>query len=210
MKKENKIAAVIILGGMFFLLSACGPEEYKLQKRYASVFDDTEHYMFSEDAGYVRTITSNSESGESYTCTGTYYIDEDNGLTMFDDVDNKELLVQEFSGDIYKDYLCSVWQGELPKQYEETEISHSQFAKTGCSYDLECQFHEDGTFNFRMYRDEFDDISNESRDFVSKEGTYEVEKGKVICTNDDRSKNLAAVTYFKANDKIYGIWYVAE
>lgn len=207
MKKRNKTVAVMLMG-MLILLSACGTEEYKLQKKYAAVFDDAIYYEFAEDVTYVRTSPSYNEDDEAYSYTGTYYVDEDNCLTMFDAEEDESGIVQEFSGDIYENYLCSVWQGELPKKHEETEISHIEYTANTYGFEMECLFHEDGAFEFLMYQKDYRD---ESRELIfSKEGAYEVEHGKVVCTNDDGSQGISAITYFTANDKIYGIWLVAE
>lgn len=209
MKKGNRIVNVITIGSLLFLLSACGSKKDELQEKYVCAFDDTIHYEFSEDGTYAKILPSLVKDGESYSLTGTYSILEDNQLLMRDDM---SVLYEEFDGKIYKDYLCSVWKGELPKKNEDTKIDNTEINHSGNYggkyYDLRYFFFTDGTYSFSVFQKE-DPVWGGDL-IYSKKGTYEIEKGKVVCTNDDGTKEVSATTYFTVNDEIYGIWYVAE
>lgn len=200
MKKGNKIVTVMMLG-MLFLLSSCGSKRYKLQEKYVNVFKENVHYKFLEDSTYAVTYDDGDDPKP-----GTYLFGEgsENALKLFDDETARGY---EFIGGVYEDYLCIIWNGRLPKKYEDTKISRVSDDLEGRMY-MNCYFHEDGTYEFLMYLENYDTKIPEF--YHSQEGTYEVEKEKVVCTSDDGSKNIAASTYFMANDKIYSICFVAE
>lgn len=206
MKKGTKIAAVMMIGGMLFLLSSCGTKKYKLQEKYYTVSYEERHYEFSEDGTYA--ITYDDDKYTPHMGTYTFGEEGENTLRMFDDEIAEGY---QFVGEVYEDCLCEIWNGRLPQKYEDAKISYAVNDLEGRLY-ISYYFYEDGTYDFLSYKEDY--VTKNRELFVSQKGVYKVENGKVVCTctsvEGEGEIPISGTSLFMANGKVYNIVYVAE
>ena len=96
-------------------------------------------------------------------------------------------------GILYNNYICIIWNGLLPKTYEDTTITN-----TLGDLLLTYNFKEDKSYEYTV---------TSSNEIVNTEnGTYTVNDNEVICTKEDG----VVTTFISEEDKVFCIEYVKE
>lgn len=182
-----KITFILTVVFLAFGLAACDSDEDlsegKLKGRYVCAFDETV-FDFSEDG----TFTTNEGLGENEDCfSGTYEFEDDELRLCY--AENSYFI----AGYIYKSYICTIYNGELPLKYMDTTISREIENINSYKY----TFKEDKTY---------EEVVTSSGEIVyTKTGTYSIKGDTVTCTSDDNK-----ITTFINADKIYCIDYIKE
>ena len=195
----------LVIGAVFLLcllgLTGCKTDKNTFDGKYVSASDLPIYYEFSKDGTY--TTNYYEIVGEDWYDYGTYSI-EDNKLILFqgEDLDSEV----EF-GYIYKDTICSKWEGKLPLK-NETEESYIQY--NSGTYLTEFQFKKDGTFEVKRMRCA-KEICGYGHDhnyevYETETGTYKVNKNKVTCEKEDGT----ITTFYDTDDGVYGVNYIKE
>ena len=201
-KKAYFITGVVVLLCLLGL-TGCSTDKNIIKGKYVSASDDLPIYFeFSKDGTYT---TNNYEIvGEDWYDYGTYSI-EDNKLILFqgEDLDSEV----EF-GYIYKNMICSKWEGKLPLN-NESEESYIQI-KLSERYLKEFQFKKDGTYESKVMEcaKEICGYGHEHdyEVYKTKTGTYKVDKNKVTCEKEDGT----ITTFYDTDDGVYGVNYIKE
>lgn len=187
MKIKNK---PIILSICILLLSltACSANENTIEGKYINTLDNSIYYTFSDDGTYLTNdvwdMPIDSSEG-SYTITG-------NGLILYANSD------EDYSmnlGIIYKDYICSVWEGTLPENYSDKTLSKQLID----GFILTFTFNEDKNYEFTV-------ISDKNETVFTENGIYSINNDKVVCENNSGETS----EFINGDDKIYCIEYVKE
>ena len=198
MKKKTIRMNAMVTAGLLLGLAACGSRQDMLEGKYLHI-DSPAYFKFTED----ETFETNTYHGilKDEVHTGTYQLEGDH-LTMMMDGE------VDLDAYVYKDYICHLWEGELPETYEDTEVFYKYketdpaFYATTSTY----AFKEDGTF---QYIDEEDiGFGNETSRTIN--GTYQIEDGKVIITNNKEEGSDYTATFFTDHGRVFSIIFVKE
>ena len=201
-KKVYFIVGVVVLLCLLGV-AGCGTDKNVIKGKYVSANDDLPIYFeFSKDGTY--TTNYYEIVGEDWYDYGTYSI-EDNKLILFqgEDLDSEV----EF-GYIYKDAICSKWEGKLPlkNETEESYIQHKESER----YLTEIQFKKDGTYESKVMECA-KEICGYGHDhdyevYKTTTGTYKVNKNKVTGEREDNKID----TFYNTDNGVYGVNYVKE
>lgn len=184
----KKVLKTIILCMSFFcfILSACSSKD-SINGKYVSVYNDEIYYDFDDNNNF----TTNDVWFDSLEiCNGKYEID--NGfITLYGNNDGKSTF---YLGYYYNNYICSKWDGIMPKDYDNSTIT--------------CEIDENMTLIYYFYNDKTYKYSALEKDEIVHEeiGNYTIEDNKVICVNS-KGEN---VTFINEGDNIFCIDYIKE
>lgn len=190
-KYNAKMILVLIFTGLG--LSACGSKETDLNGKYNYVYEDGIYYNFVDGTNYT---TNNLRNGWNIndSGTGTYIIDGNKIITSINDDEYHTYEV----GYIYRNYIGSWWEGELPNKNDKTkEITIKLLDIDTLNY----QFKEDDTYEFTI-------VSGLSDNEVvfTEVGVYEIKGDIITCTNE----NNQVTTFLNSRDGIFCIEYIKE
>lgn len=213
-KKSYLVTGVVVLLCLLGL-TGCKTDKSVIKGKYMSVHDSSIYYEFSKDGTYITNYYEINDYGKelddmgiTWYDYGTYRIDK-NKLILFqgeDESDDTELLGSDF-GYIYKNMICSKWEGELPLE-KKSEEKYIQFKLS--SFLEEIQFKKDGIFELKMMKctKEICGYSHEHdyEVYKTKTGTYEVDKNKVTCESNDGIVS----TFYDTDNGVYCVQYIKE
>lgn len=206
-KKRFFIFAILLL----LELTGCKSNNSVLNGKYMGL--NTEfYYEFSKDGTYTTNFYDISGFGEelddmgiTWYDYGTYRIDE-NKLTLFNgEEESDDIELGSDFGYVYKNMICYKWEGELPLQNQETEVTYENWSIADT-----IQFNKDNTVEF-IYMACSGCNSSEShvhdyQTVETKTGTYEVEGNKVTCKDSDGLLTI----FYDTDDGILCVDFIKE
>lgn len=186
---------------LFLGLTACNSQEEKeITGTYVSVYDKSDYLVFDKDGTFINSMWTITSNGNTTIQDCFEYTINDNGLIIA--IDTTEYAGQnsfkEYEiGYLYEDYICSLWEGNLPKDYTDTTISY-EFEFVDEEYIFTYTFKNDMTYEYTA--------SSNEEILETKAGTYLIDKNTVTCT----SENNNVITFINADNKSYCIEYTKE
>ena len=185
--KTKNTTVILFIGILLLRLTSCSTNKTTIDGKYINVLDESIYYEFSNDNSYstnnVWDIPIDSSSG-SYTIT-------DNVLILYAN-DNEDYSMN--LGFVYKDYICSSWNGVLPMTDKNTSVSITLVD----NLTLSIEFKEDNTYVYT--------VTSNGEIVHTENGTYSINSNEVVCTNEDKQ----ITTFIEVDDNIYCIEYVKE
>lgn len=200
---KKKVNIILIM--MVFLLGliACNSNRNILEGKYIGL--NTEVYFeFSKGGTYTTNDPGEDYKGIPFPDYGTYSI-ENGELTLFagDDPENPD--VTYYMGSTYKNMICYKWEGELPLQNQETEVTYENWSIAD-----KIQFNKDDTVDFiYMVCSGCNNSESHVHDYQvveTKTGTYEVEGNKVTCKDSDGLLTI----FYDTEDGILCVDFIKE
>lgn len=209
-KKTYFIVGVAILLCLLGL-TGCESNNSVLNGKYVGLNTEV-YFSFLSDGTYTTNYYNIDDLGQelddmgiAWFDYGTYRIDNSK-LTLFqgeDESDDMEL--GSDMGYIYKNMICYKWEGKLPLQNQETEVTYENWSIAD-----KIQFNKDNTVEFiYMACSGCNSSSSHVHDYQTEEiktGTYEVEGNKVTCKD---SEGLLTV-FYDTDDGILCVDYIKE
>lgn len=184
MKKNIMITCIFII---LFCLTSCSTNLKTLNGKYIATFDNTIFYEFSNNGTYI--TNDNWDLGVD-SSSGSYDITDSNIFLYASD--NKDYYIS--LGTICDNYICSIWEGDLPEKYNNTIITNQLSNDCILSY----TFNKDKSYKYT--------VTSNNNIVFSESGEYSINSNKVICTNNDDTTS----TFFKDNNIVYCIEYIKE
>ena len=185
--KTKNTTIILFIGILLLSLTSCSTNKTIIDGKYINVLDKSIYYDFSNDNSYS---TNNAWDIPIDSLSGSYTI-IDNELILYAN-GSKEYSMN--LGFVYKDYICSSWDGVLPMTDKNTSVSMTLVD----SLILSIEFKEDNTYVY---------TATSNKEVVHTEnGTYSVNSNEVVCTNEDKE----VTTFVEVGDNIYCIEYVKE
>ena len=185
MKRNTTV--ILFIGILLLNLTSCSINKATIDGKYINTLDESIYYEFSNDNSYSTNntwdIPIDSSSG-SYTIT-------DNELILY--ANNNEDYSMNL-GFVYKDYICSSWDGVLPMTDKSTSASMALVGNLILSID----FREDNTYEYT--------VTSDGEVVHTENGTYLINNNEVVCINADKK----TTTFILVDDNIYCIEYVRE
>jgi len=146
---KKKVNIILIM--MVFLLGliACNSNRNILEGKYIGLNTEV-YFRFSKDGTYSTNYYDIDGFGEelddmgiTWFDYGTYRIDE-NKLTLFNgEEESDDIELGSDFGYVYKNMICYKWEGELPLQNQETEVTYENWSIADT-----IQFNKDNTVEF--------------------------------------------------------------
>lgn len=208
-KKVYFIVGVVVLLCLLGV-AGCGTDKNTIEGKYictdymSELYKGHEvyYYIFSKDGTYTTNYYEINgygkeldDMGITWYDYGTYRIDE-NKLTLFNgEEESDDIELGSVFGYIYKDTICSKWEGKLPLERQEEEI----FSNSLEVLFFEVHFTEDGNYKYIV-------TGENGEIFETTTGTYEVNKNKVECKNEEG----LITTFYDTDDGVYGVDYIKE
>ncbi len=187
---NTKKIRIMLLCTLLFILTGCSSDNKSLNGKYVSTFGDGTYYNFDKNGNY----SSNQQYDESVQgTTGKYTIDDD-GLITIQISENHTSTIGYF----YKNYICSLWTGVLPKNNNDETIITCQIGVEENSLQLSYTFNNDGTFAYN--------VNTNDEVVETKLGTYSVEDERVVCVEEDN----IITTFINTENGVYSIDYSKE
>lgn len=199
----KKVKTVLIIAVLCLtLMAGCSSKAKILDGKYICVDYMSElykgheiyYYIFSKDKTYTTNNPGEDYDGVPFPDYGTYSI-EDDELTLFAGDDPEEPEITYTMGYIYKNMICSKWDGELPLELQEKKI----FLNLSNILFIEINFTEEGYYEHTV-------TGENGEIFETTTGTYEVNKNKVECKNEEG----LITTFYDTDDGVYGVDYIKE
>ena len=187
MRKENTKVITLILCLILSSLTSCSFDNNKIEGKYISSFDNSIYYTFSEESEFK---TNDSWDFQVNNSEGSYKIENDK-LVLYANNNEK---YQMNLGIVYKDYICSVWEGVLPVLNKNAEVSWTPIE----DLTIRLTFNEDGNYERT--------VTSNNQTISTEHGTYSVDDNKVICTNEDN----VVTTFFDTDDGVLCAEYIKE
>ena len=184
--KTKNTTVILFIGILLLSFVSCSTNKSTINGKYISVLDESIYYDFSNNSystNDVWDIPINSSSG-SYTIT-------DHELFLYAN-DNKDYSMN--LGFIYKDYICSSWDGTLPIADKNTSVTMAIID----NLILSVKFEENNRYEYT--------VTSDGEVVHTENGTYSINNDEVICTNEDNVNT----TFINIDDKTYCIEYVKE
>lgn len=184
--KTKNTTVILFIGILLLSFVSCSTNKSTINGKYISVLDESIYYDFSNNSystNDVWDIPINSSSG-SYTIT-------DHELILYAN-DNKDYSMN--LGFIYKDYICSSWDGTLPIADKNTSVTMAIID----NLILSVKFEENNRYEYT--------VTSDGEIVYTENGTYSINNDEVICTNEDNVNT----TFINIDDKTYCIEYVKE
>jgi len=208
---KKKVNIILIM--MVFLLGliACNSNRNILEGKYIGLNTEV-YFRFSKDGTYSTNYYDIDGFGEelddmgiTWFDYGTYRIDE-NKLTLFNgEEESDDIELGSDFGYVYKNMICYKWEGELPLQNQETEVTYENWSIADT-----IQFNKDNTVEFiYMACSGCNNSESHVHDYQvveTKTGTYEVEGNKVTCKDSDGLLTI----FYDTEDGILCVDFIKE
>lgn len=185
--KTKNTTVILFIGILLLSLTSCSTNKTTIDGKYINVLDESIYYDFSNDNSYS---TNNAWDIPIESSSGSYTI-IDNELILYAN-DNEEYSMN--LGFVYKDYICSSWDGVLPMVDKNTSVSMTLVD----SLILSIEFKEDNTYEYT--------VTSNGEVVCTENGAYSINSNEVVCTNEDKQ----ITTFIEVDDSIYCIEYVKE
>lgn len=185
--KTKNTTVILFIGILLLSLTSCSTNKTTIDGKYINVLDESIYYNFSSDNSYS---TNNAWDMPIDSSSGSYTI-TDNELILYAN-DNEDYSMN--LGFVYKDYICSSWDGVLPM------TDKNAFASTTLINNLilSIEFKEDNTYEYT--------VTSDGEVVHTENGIYSIDNNKVVCTNEDKQ----TTTFINVEDNIYCIEYTKE
>ncbi len=194
--KQKRSFIFIMLFLSILGLSGCSSNHKTLDGKYVSIYNETSYLIFNKDGSFTNSLWNDINNGTSTTTNNFIYtVDDYNVITAVDTTiyEGEKSLKEYEVGILYNNYICIIWNGLLPKTYEDTTITN-----TLGDLLLTYNFKEDKSYEYTV---------TSSNEIVNTEnGTYTVNDNEVICTKEDG----VVTTFISEEDKVFCIEYVKE
>lgn len=194
MIKKMYLATGVVVLLCLVGLTGCGTNKNTFDGKYTDVGDSSIYYELSKDGTYTTNNPGEDMEGVPFSDYGTYSI-ENGEVILFagDDPDDPEFTY--YMGYVYKDTICSKWEGELPSKKQDFEIFVQPFEQFSSKY----QFNENGEYEYTV-------TGENNKLIIRKKGVYNIEKNKVTCEDDDGLID----TFYSTEDGIYRVDFIKE
>lgn len=185
MEKRNvcfMMLLLIVLG-----LSACSSQTPVLNGKYFSTFNNDIYYIFNGENYSTNNLWKDiniTDNGK-----GTYIIKDGKIITYINEDENYQYEL----GYMYDNHIVSLWEGILPKTYENTVITYSLGDLL-----LSINFKDNKSYEYK--------ITSNNEIIHTENGTYTINDNEVICTSGEG----VITTFISADDKVFCIEYVKE
>lgn len=166
---------------------SCSTVAETINGTYFQVVDDSVYYIFSNDGTY-----STNDSNWDFpvdTSKGTYEI-IDGQLILYASNDKSNNINM---GYVYNDYLCSLWEGKLPEQYEVAILS----CQLSEDLVLQYEFDSDKTYKYS--------VTSQGENVFEESGSYSINTNMVTCVNKGNE-----TTFLQVDNDIFCIEYYKE
>lgn len=183
--RQNRFFIVLLL--IILGLSACSSQTQALSGKYCSVYNSEIYYTFSGEQYYTNNLWEDISITDSGNGT---YVNKDKKIIIYINGDEN---YQYELGYIYKEYICSLWDGILPMSYCEATI-------TNILGDLILKF------NFKKDKSYEYTVTSNNEIVHTEIGTYTVNDNKVVCIGEDG----ITTTFISAEGKVFSIEYIKE
>lgn len=189
-QKRMKFKTVLYLSTIFVLLMcfvSCASTTETMNGTYVQVVDDSVYYTFLSDGTY-----STNDSNWDFpvdTSKGTYEI-IDGQLILYASNDKSNNINM---GYVYNDYLCSLWEGKLPEQYEVAILSCQLTEDLVLQY----EFDSDKTYKYS--------VTSQGENVFEENGSYSINTNMVTCVNKGNE-----TTFLQVDNDIFCIEYYKE
>lgn len=184
--KNNNTKNIISVLFLFILgLTACSPNQDKIEGKYISNFDNSIYYIFYKD----NTYETNFEWGITVDSSKGLYSITDGNITLYNENENYNLSI----GYAYNNYIGSWWNGALSKTYDNVTLNN-ELGDLTLSYNLK----EDKTYEYT--------VTSNGEVVHTENGTYSINGSELICTNNEGQ----VTTFINIDGTAYCIEYVKE
>ena len=194
--KTKNTTIILFIGILLLSLTACTSNQKIIEGKYVSIYDESTYLIFNKDGSLISNLWTTIENGENIPqdCF-QYSIDENNIITAIDttEYEGQDELNRYEIGIMYKEYICISWNGILSNKYEDASLTN-----TISDLNLTYNFKKDRTYEYT--------VTSDGEIVHTENGTYSINKNKVICTNEDNINT----TFINIDDKTYCIEYVKE
>lgn len=184
---KKNIIIIMFAFIILFSLTSCSTNKKTINGRYTSTIDNTIYCEFSNDGSY---ITNNNWDMSADSSSGSYNITDNKLVVYASGNENYSMYI----GTIYNDYICSVWEGDLPEEYDNTTITN----KLADDFILSFVFNKDKSYEYT--------VTSNNNIVFSESGKYSISDNNVICTSNSNTTS----TFFKDNNIVYCIEYIKE
>ncbi len=186
MKKNRRFSfmmlLLIVLG-----LSDCSSQTTDLSGKYISTFNNEIYYIFNGENYSTNNLWKDiniTDNGK-----GTYIIKDGKIITYINEDENYQYEL----GYMYDNYIVSLWEGILPKTYENTVITYSLGDLL-----LSIYFKDNKSYEYK--------ITSNNEIIYTENGAYTINENEIICTSEEG----VITTFISADDKVFCIEYVKE
>lgn len=194
--KIKNTTIILFMSILILSLTSCNSNKKIIDGKYVSIYDKSTYLIFDKDGSVISNMWTILEDGENIPrdCF-QYSIDENNIITAIDTTkyEGKEELKKYEIGIMYKEYICISWKGTLPNKYEDTSLT-----RTVEGLNSTCNLKKDKTYEYI--------VTYDGKVVYNGNGTYLINNGEVICTNDNNINS----TFINIDDKTYCIEYIKE
>lgn len=186
--KTKNTTVILFIGILLLSLTSCSTNKTTIDGKYINVLDESIYYNFSSDNSYS---TNNAWDIPIDSSSGSYTITDNELILYANDNENYSMNL----GFVYKDYICSSWDGVLPMADKNTSVS----TNLADNLILSIEFKEDNTYEYT--------VTSDGEVVHTENGTYSINNNEVVCTN----KHKQTTTFINIEDNnIYCIEYVKE
>lgn len=185
--KQNRTFTFIMLLLIVLGLSACSSQTTVLSGKYISTFNHEIYYTFNGENYSTNNLWKDIDITDNGN--GTYIIKDEKITTYINGDENYQYVL----GFIYNNYIVSLWEGILPKTYENTTTKNYLGDLI-----LSINFKEDKTYEYT--------VTSNNEIIHTENGTYTVNDNEVVCISEDG----VTITFISAEDKAFCIEYVKE
>ena len=194
--KQKRSFIFIMLFLSILGLSGCSSNHKSLDGKYVSIYNETSYLIFNKDGSFTNSLWNDINNGTSTTTNNFIYtVDDYNVINAVDTTiyEGEKSLKEYEVGILYNNYICIIWNGLLPKTYEDTTITN-----TLGDLLLTYNFKEDKSYEYT--------VTSNNEIVNTENGTYTVNDNEVICTREDG----IVTTFISEEDKVFCIEYVKE
>ncbi len=173
--KNKRIFIFIMLIIVTISISACSSK--KIEGKYVAIYNEETYLLFEKDGSIKNSLWYTLEDENKILTDNLIYdIDENNIITMTDTTEyaNQDTLEKYEIGLLYKDYICSIWEGKLYKEYTDTKLTLKLLDDI---YTISMYLKKDRTYECKTYKN--NEIIN------TENGTYLINGNEVICTSSE-------------------------
>lgn len=194
--KIKNTTIILFMSILILSLTSCNSNKKIIDGKYVSIYDKSTYLIFDKDGSVISNMWTVLEDGENIPrdCF-QYSIDENNIITAIDTTkyEGQEELKKYEIGIMYKEYICLSWKGTLPNKYEDTSLT-----RTVEGLNSTCNLKKDRTYEYI--------VTHDGKVVYNGNGTYLINNGEVICTNDNNINS----TFINIDNKTYCIEYIKE
>lgn len=185
--KTKNTTVILFIGILLLSLTSCSTNKTTIDGKYINTLDNSIYYDFSNNNSYS---TNNAWDIPIDSSSGSYAI-TDNELVLYAN-DNEDYSMN--LGFVYKDYICSYWDGVLPMINKNTSVSMTLVE----NLILFVEFKEDNTYKYT--------VTSDGEVVHTENGTYSINNNEVVCINTENK----ITTFINVDNNIYCIEYVKE